>query len=123
MQARMAMVVEKSDADPAGARGHVEQTRRNRNPLLIARLLVPRSLGGQPPLTPCEVHGNDGPGEGERRDDTAADEQRLQAEGTDIRDEGHVGIGLSGIARAAFRQPVDEEREERDYPDGAAAKG
>lgn len=96
------MIVEKGNANPARASRHVEQTRQYRNPLLIARLLISRLLSRYSPLTPRKVHGDDGSGEGEGSDDAAGHEQGLQAEGTDVGDEGDVGIGLSGIARGAL---------------------
>lgn len=103
MQTRMTMVVQKGDADSAGASGCVEHTGQDRKPLLVTRLLVSWNLGRQYPLMPGKVHGDDGPGEGEGSNDTAGYKQRLQAEGTDIRDECNGGIGLSGISRAALR--------------------
>lgn len=103
MQTRMAMVVEEGDADSTGARRHVEHTCQGRNPLFIARLLVPWLLGGSSALAPRKVHGDDGPGEGKGSDDATGYEERLQAEGADVRDEGDVGIGLARIARGALR--------------------
>ena len=44
MQTRMIMVVEEGNANPAGTSRYIEQTRQDRSPLLIARLLVPRFL-------------------------------------------------------------------------------
>ena len=69
------------------------------------------------------MHGDDGPGEGERGDDAAGYEQRLQTEGTDVRDEGNVRIGLARIPRAALCEPVNEERKKGDYPDSASDEG
>ena len=98
----MAVIIEKGDADSARASSYIEHTCQDRHPLLIARLLVSRPPRRSPALALCKVHGDDGPGEGERRDDAAGYEQRLQAEGPDVRDEGNVGIDLPGIARGAL---------------------
>ena len=103
------MVVEQSNANPAGASSHIEQTRQDRNPLLITRLLVLWFLlSSQSPLPAREVLGDDGRSEGEGSDDGAGYEERLQAEGTDVGDEGDVGVDLSRIPRAALCEPVDE---------------
>ena len=120
MQTRMTVVVEQSNANPARTSRHLEHTRQDRNPHLIARLLVARVVGRSSALPPCEVHGDDGAGEGERGDDAAGYEERLQAEGPDVGDEGDVRIALSRVPRGAFCEPVDEKREKRDDPDGAA---
>ena len=119
MQTWMIMVVKQSNADATGTSGYVEYARQNRNPPLIARLLSLRFPSGSPPLPPCDVHGDDGGGEGEGRKGTAGYEERLQAEGADVGNEGDIWVDLSGITRAAVGEPVDEECEKGDDPDGA----
>ena len=66
------------------------------------------------------MHGYDAQGEGEGRYDAAGYEERLEAEGADVGDEGHTGVCLARVAGAAFGEPVDEEGEEGGEPDGAA---
>ena len=93
------MVVEEGQADPARARRDIEQTRQDRNPPLVARLLVSGSLTARPSaLPPREMHGDDGPCEGEGGDDPAGYEKRLQAECSDVGYEGYIRVRLPGIA-------------------------
>ena len=98
----MAVVVEKSDADPTGTGGHLEHARQDGNPFLVPRLLVPRFLSRQSALAAREVDGDDGQGEGEGGEDPAGYEERLQAEGADVGDEGYGGVRLARVAGAAF---------------------
>ena len=108
MQTWMIMVVKQGNADATGTSSYVEYTRRNRNPPLIARLLILRFPSGLPPLPSCNVHGDDGGGEGEGGKGTAGYEKRLQAEGANVGDEGDTWVDLSGITRVAVGDPVDE---------------
>ena len=112
MQTRMAVIVKERNADPTGTSGDLEHARQDRNPFLVTRLLVARLLGREPALTAREMHGYDGQSEGEGGDDSAGYEERLQAEGADVGDEGYGGVGLAWVAGAAFGEPVDEEGEE-----------
>ena len=69
------------------------------------------------------MHGDDGGGKGEGRNCTAGYEEGLQAEGANVGNEGDVRVDLSGITRGAFCEPVDEECEKGDDPDGATDQG
>ena len=102
MQTRMAVVVENRNADPARTSRDLEHARQDGNPFLVTRMLVPGFLGGESALAAGEVHGYDGQGEGERGDDPAGYEERLQAEGADVGDEGYGRVGLARVAGAAF---------------------
>ena len=47
------------------------------------------------------MYGDDGLGEGEGGEDAAGYEERLQAEGADVGDEGYGGVRLARVAGAA----------------------
>lgn len=66
------------------------------------------------------MHGDDGTREGEGCDDAADYEKGFEAECADVGDEGHRRVDLARVAGGSFGEPVYEEGEEGEGPDGAA---
>ncbi|KAH8204553.1 hypothetical protein TruAng_001327 [Truncatella angustata] len=112
---------QKEQAERSGQAHEQRSEAGSLSPLRVVREPV------EPRTVAHVMHGEHGTDEGDARDGAARHKDRLEGEGGNIADEGHVRVHLSWVARLAKRQPPDQQDaqgyepstagDQREYPE------